>query len=300
MTLPVVPPGPLSMSQIDTELQQGATTLITLNDTNVRTLAGVTTPASQISFTNFSGKAYTVAGNSGILTSGSSYTLPSTSGLTIKVLVIAGGGGGGGGTGRNSNYQGWNTGGGGGGGGGNAYVTSISVTPGQAVSFSIGGGGGAGNPTNGQYGGGSDGSGGSSTSVVVNGSTVASVSGGGGGTLSANYDAPPGGTAGTITTGSSTGVSIYAGSSPGYNTQVGGTSAYGYQINTTVGLSIGSIITLGTQGVGHGVGGGPATAGTIYGAGGGGGGSCQSDQTFDGNQYAAAGTGGAVFIWWGY
>ena len=83
MTLPVVPPGPLSMSQINTEIQQSSTALISLIDTTVRTVAGVTTPGSQISFTNFSGKAYTVAGNSGILTSGSSYTLPATSGLTL-------------------------------------------------------------------------------------------------------------------------------------------------------------------------------------------------------------------------
>ena len=85
MTLPVVPPGPLSMSQINTEIQQSSTALISLNDTTVRTVAGVTTPGSQISFTNFSGKAYTVAGNSGILTSGSSYTLPATSGLTSGI-----------------------------------------------------------------------------------------------------------------------------------------------------------------------------------------------------------------------
>ena len=298
MTLPVVPPGPLSMSQIDTELQQGATTLITLNDTNVRTLAGVTTPASQISFTNFSGKAYTVAGNSGILTGGSSYTLPSTSGLTIKILLISGGGGGGGGTGRNSSQSGYDTGGGGGGSGGNGYAT-VSVTPGQSLTFSIGGAGSAGNPNNGNYGGGSDGTAGGATSVTINGTTY-TCSGGGGGQLSGNFNAPYGGAAGG-TTGSGYALSPAAGSSAPYNTRVAGAGGRGYNISTTIGNSLSSIITAGTNGyTSTGGASGPSTTGVTYGVGGGGGGSCQSDETRNGAQYAANGSQGAVFIWWGY
>lgn len=298
MTLPVVPPGPLSMSQINTEIQQSSTALISLNDTTVRTVAGVTTPNSQISFTNFSGKAYTVPGNSGILTSGSSYTLPATSGLTVNILFIAGGAGGGGGTGRNANYNGWNTGGGGGGSGGNGYQTAISVTPGQSISFSIGGGGSAGQWRDGVYTSGSNGGTGGTTSVTINGTTY-SCSGGSGGLVAPN--ASGGGAGGTGGIGYA--IAPTSGGSAGSGNQIGGFGAKGYTINTTVGLSIGSIIGYGNSGQSWGPfqsGSQPATAGTIYGAGGSGGGSCQSDQTFTGNQIAAAGTSGAVFIWWGY
>jgi hypothetical protein len=38
----------------------------------------------------------------------------------------------------------------------------------------------------------------------------------------------------------------------------------------------------------------------VYGAGGGGGGCSQSDVYNYNNIFASVGTGGAVFIWWGY
>ena len=139
MTMPAS--GAMSMSAINVELGLSSTAQISMNDTAVRTLFGKSSGA--ISHSDGYGKAYTVAGNSGVLTGGSSYTLPSTSGLTINVLVIGGGGGGGGGSGRSS-FAGYFTGGGGGGSGGNAYATGIPVTPGQSVSISIGGAGGAG------------------------------------------------------------------------------------------------------------------------------------------------------------
>lgn len=53
MALP--PSGPISMSQINTELAVPATTLISLNQTNARALAGV--PAGMISLSNFYGKS---------------------------------------------------------------------------------------------------------------------------------------------------------------------------------------------------------------------------------------------------
>jgi len=101
------------------------------------------------------GKPYVIPANSGIITSGSSYTLPVTTGTSIKVLAIAGGAGGGGGSGRSS-FAGFFDGAGGGGAGGNAYAT-VSVTPGQVITFSIGGAGGAGTSRDGIYTGGSNG-----------------------------------------------------------------------------------------------------------------------------------------------
>jgi len=53
MTLPV---GQISLSQVNVELQQGATTTISLNQTNVRSLAGV--PSGQISMSNLQGKSF--------------------------------------------------------------------------------------------------------------------------------------------------------------------------------------------------------------------------------------------------
>jgi len=147
MTLPAS--GPISLSQVNTELLiSPSTTLITMNDSGVRFLTG-TSAGTTDSMQQLLGKSYVIAANSGILTSGSSYTLPQTSGTTIKVLAIAGGAGGGGGSGRSS-YSGFFDGAGGGGAGGNAYAT-VTVTPGATVSFSIGSAGGAGASRDGVY-----------------------------------------------------------------------------------------------------------------------------------------------------
>ena len=297
MTLPVTPGSSLSLSQVNTEILVSSTATISLNDANVRFVAGRQTAGSSVSFSDLGGKSYVIAANSGILTSGSSYTLPATSGTSIKILFIAGGAGGGGGSGRNSNYNGFNSGAGGGGSGGNGYAT-VSVTPGQSLSFSIGGGGGAGASRDGNYSAGSGGGAGSTTSVTINGTTY-SCSGGSGGAVAPNLS---GGSAGG-TGGAGYAISPTAGGTATAETSTGGFGAKGYTINTTVGLSIGSIIGYGNSGRSWGPfesGSQPATAGTVYGAGGSGGGTCQSDQTFTGNQNAAGGTAGAVFIWWGY
>jgi len=243
------------------------------------------------------GQPFVIPGNSGILTSGSSFTLPSTSGTKIKVLAIAGGAGGGGGSARGPYYSGFDTGGGGGGAGGNAYVANVAVTPGQTINFSIGSAGGAGSARDGIYTAGSNGGNGGVTYITVNSTTVAYATGGVGGLVSPNAS---GGSAGGETTGSPLITPVAGGSASG-GTQNGGYGANGYAINTTVGS--GTILTYGNIGTAStGFGSGPSQTGTIYGAGGGGGGTCQSDQggQQNGAQNAASGSGGAVFIWWGY
>jgi len=55
MTLPVT--GPISLNNVNVELGLAGTTLISLNQANVRTLAGVPTPLSTISMNNLRGKS---------------------------------------------------------------------------------------------------------------------------------------------------------------------------------------------------------------------------------------------------
>jgi len=294
MTLPAS--GPISLSQVNTELQLSSTATISLNDANVRTLFNRS--FGTISMSDGYGKAYTVAGNSGILTSGTSFTLPSTSGLTIGVIAIGGGAGGGGGSGRTS-YSGYFTGGGGGGAGGNSYRTLISVTPGQTISFSVGSGGSAGSARDGVYSGGSNGGNGANSYVAVNGTLVAIASGGIGGLVSPNAT---GGDAGYTSAGTQL-ITPVAGGVAANGATTGGQGARGYELNTTLAASsVSAILTSGNYGTISGAAGSgvPPTAGTIYGAGGGGGGCAQSDIQNSANIASNAGTTGAVFIWWGY
>ena len=298
MTLPVS--GPISMSQVNTELLiTPSTTLITMNDSGVRFLTG-TSSGTTDSMQQLLGKSYVIAANSGILTSGSYYTLPQTSGTTIKIIAIAGGGGGGGGSFRNAANAGYNVGAGGGGAGGNVYLSSVTVTPGQTIYFSIGGGGAGGAPGYGVYSPTPQpGSIGTQTTVTVSGSVVAQANAGGGGAQSPTATA---GSAGSAGTGSQY-LSVSAANDGYSNNQFvgqGGVGAIGYSINTTVGASISSILTYGSAGATYYAGGPASTASTVYGAGGGGGGTCQADQQSYQNAYPAAGTVGAVFIWWGY
>jgi len=293
MTLPAS--GPISMANVNTELQRSSTTTVSLNDTIVRTLFGV--PSGQISMSNGYGKAYTIPGNSGILTSGSSFTLPTTSGLTISVLIIGGGGGGGGGSSRTF-AAGFTTGGGGGGSGGNVYESNISVTPGQSVTFNIGGGGAGGAPRDGVFTSGGSGFSGGSSSVTVNGSVVAVATPGYGGIVSPTGT---GGSGGSFAAGGAPQLASSSGADAGSGTTIGGLGAKGYTINTTVGLSIGSIIGYGLTGTAGAENSGQyGVSGTVYGAGGTGGGCSQSDVYNYNNIFSTAGTAGAVFIWWGY
>jgi hypothetical protein len=254
------------------------------------------TGASSAKAYGFGGQVV-IPGNSGILTSGTSYVLPITSGQIIKVIVVAGGGGGGGGSGRTS-FAGYFTGGGGGASAAAAYATNILVTAGQTINFSIGSAGTAGSPRDGIYTSGSSGGTGGTTSVTVNSTVVARVFGGTGGLVSPNAT---GGSGGSVSTGTQI-LSTTAGGAAAGGATTGGQAARGYTITTTVGTALGSIVGYGNYGTisgaeGSGV---PPTPGTIYGAGGGGGGCAQSDVFNPGNISPNAGTTGAVFIWWGY
>lgn len=241
-----------------------------------------------------------IAGNSGILTSGSSYTLPLTSGTFINILVIGAGAGGGGGSGRIPTWSGYSTGGGGGGAGGNAYALNVPVVPGQTISYSIGSAGSAGDSRNGIYSSGSGGGSGGTTSVTVASVLKAAATGGSGGAVSPGGG---GGSAGSASTGTQL-LSPTAGSTALTDTYTGGNGGNGYTINTTVGLSLASILTLGSAGYGGvGYSGGVNATSVAYGGGGGGGGCAQTDRCFEWNcsgVYPAAGAAGAVFIWWGY
>lgn len=293
------------MADVNTELQLSSTATISLNDTNVRTLFAV--PSGAISMSDGYGKAYVIPGNSGLLQSGTSYTLPSTSGNKINVLVIGGGGGGGGGSGRTS-YAGYFTGGGGGGAGGNAYALNIPVTPGQSVVFNVGGGGSAGAARDGIYSSGSNGTAGGFTAVTVNSTVVALAGGGAGGLVSPNAT---GGAAGGASVGTAL-LGANAGGTAPDGTTYGGIGAKGYAINTAIGNSLAAILTYGANGVTYPEGSGNYNvAGGQFGGGGSGGSCAQSDVYSAAPIYATPGLGystaasptgpaGLVFIWWGY
>jgi len=302
MTMPAS--GPISFSQLQTEF--GGTNPIGLNEyysggVNIPASGtGIGIPASgALSMSMFYGKTDIVPGNSGVITSGSSYTLPLNAGPSINVLVVGGGGGGGGGSNRRTN-AGYITGGGGGGGGAAPYVLNIPVTPGQVVTFSIGGGGGAGGKRDGVYTGGSNGGRGGSTIFYVNGAAKAQATGGYGGAVSPNQTA---GVSGEVILGRFvTGFPANNGLGAVLNTSIGGFGARGFNINTTVGVTApNGLLTYGVFGTAGGPGSGiPCVPGTGHGGGGTGGGTAQGDEQNSRNADASAGRGGAIFIWWGY
>ena len=115
MTLPAS--GPISLSQVNVELELSATATISLNQANVRRLAGV--PSGQISMQDLRGKSNDVS---------------------VQYLVVAGGGGGGN---NDSNASG-------GGGAGGLLTNTIAVpaTASYLVTVGAGGPGGANNGSN--------------------------------------------------------------------------------------------------------------------------------------------------------
>lgn len=162
--------GPISLSQVNTELGIGSTTNISLNQANVRSLAGVA--SGIISMSNLRGKSnaqtYTFAYTGG----NQSFTIPA--GKTSMIVKLWGAGGGAGFIST-------------GGGGGYAQST-VSVSGGQVYTIAVGGGGigwnnaGANGFPDG-YGTANigTGGGGGSTSVTGNGAAIYAAGGGGGG-----------------------------------------------------------------------------------------------------------------------
>ena len=239
------------------------------------------------------GTSYVIANNSGVLTTGSSYTLPSTSGTTIKIICIGGGGGGGGGSSRPINVTGA------GGGGADIRYATATVTAGGTVTYSIGAAGAQGGPRDGPFSGGASGGPGGTTSVSIGASVVVTAPGGGGGEV-ARLDSTPstGGYAGSGGTGTQI-LTPNAGSNGNVTGGVGsgGASARGYSINTTVGATtVASYGAVGAGGIGQSNSSGQT--GTTYGGGGGGGGNNGTNNLAGMNP--APGATGIVFIYWGY
>ena len=211
--------------------------------------------------------------------SSGTYTVP-TGVTSIQYLVVGGGGGGGGATSGASN------GGSGGGAGGMLYGT-MSVTPGQTISYSVGAGGTGGTSSGGAAGAGNNSTFGSLTAVgggygIQSGSAATGGSGGsgggsaGGGTAGSGTSGQGnnGGVGGSSATGGGGGAGAVGGISP--SGQVGGAGGAGLTwINGTTyagGGGGGGYDSAGSGGSGGGgAGGNSGTAGTANTGGGGGG-----------------------------
>lgn len=126
--------GALSFSAINVELLNTSTQLLSIDDPNTRVVAGITTPQSVISLSDFYGKSrphatveWFTAG------AGNSFTVP----YGVKTVLISGAGGGGG-------AAGWHIGGycqnsAPGGAGGMVYQVSVAVSPGDVITATVGG-----------------------------------------------------------------------------------------------------------------------------------------------------------------
>lgn len=134
--------GPISLGgsttgqSINLELGQSATAQVSLNDSNVRTLAGVASGAIVMP-TNFYGKSAAVVGQATYTTAGN-YTWVCPTGVTSVSFVVVSSGGAG--------YEGgrctcpccyWVWGGGGGGGGGLGYANNYPVSAGNSYTVIV-------------------------------------------------------------------------------------------------------------------------------------------------------------------
>jgi hypothetical protein len=342
----------MNASDINRELGLTTNAQISIGGAVPRGLAGVASGVIRQA-ADYYGKANLTPGNGGLFTASTTFTVPSSSGGTLKILSIGGGGGGGGGTNRCAVYLYV---GGGGGGSGEITLKTVSVTPGTVLTITVGSGGSAGGQRDGQYGGGAAGGTGGTTTVKNGATVLAGAGGGSGGALSQqpaqrpildNYsahfnqtiiDTAPsailaaggaGGSGGGGSSGYTNPFASVAGNGTSYAGATymgGGDGGRGYNINTTSGVatpySTGSAGRGGQGNIGPQVqldrgyyyftgqtgckGGQPAggnyiaLAGSTYGGGGGGGGMDNEYCGTTGKATGVAGSGGAVFIWWGY
>jgi hypothetical protein len=239
--------------------------------------------------------------SSGIITASGTYTMPLISGQTVTahIIAIGGGGGGGGGSGRTFSYGYWH--GGGGGGGGGYSIASINLSYPDVLHITIGAGGAAGAMRDGQFSSGSNGGTGGNTWVTKNvlPSYLVYAYGGTGGinspTGSGGAGGSSGGIAGLAASTAAEGSTTYA---EGGGNTVGGFGAPGFLLDSTTGTTspyrqstVYGTATHENSGI-------YPTPGEGYGAGGSGGGCAQSDVYDYQNAIAAAGSGGAVMIWW--
>ncbi len=138
----------------------------------------------------YEGKAYVLGGVDCSTTGGTSYTSANTYTYTVPTgvtnLIVKAWGAGGGGGGGSSNGDGGN------GGGGGYTQSTLSVTPGENLTVTVGegGGGGGGNSS------GDGGGGGGYTSIYRGGTPLLIASGGGGGGGGDNSSGTPGGQGG--------------------------------------------------------------------------------------------------------
>jgi hypothetical protein len=170
--------GSTTNRSINLELGRSATATSSLNESALRTLAGVASGA--ISLSNFYGKSNFSPTNV-VRTSGTGATETVPSGA-VSVRIRAYGGGGGGGT--NINYSG-------GGGGGGFVEATYSCSGGQTLTYTVGGQVAAGN-------------GGAASTVTSGTLSITSISAGGGGAGSGSNFAPGIGGAGGAASGGST------------------------------------------------------------------------------------------------
>lgn len=197
-------------------------------------------------------------------------------GVTSIQVEAWGGGGGGGGAANTANYRGA-------GGGGGAYqkVTSLTVTPGQTYTVTIGNGGTAGTTS-------INGGAGGNTTLVLGASTLFTANGGGGGQTQTSATLPTAGIGGTGTFNGGNGFTGTTGSGGGGGGGAG-TSTNGITATSATGAAAGTGGT-GTGGNGGACGGGAGgegCAGANYGGAGGGG---------NKNKVGGAGAGGYMKI----
>lgn len=124
--------GNVTGRSINLELSRAFDARVSLNDANVRSLAGIL--SGTISLENFYGKSVYIYGQEEF-TSPGTYTWVCPQGVTAVSVVCIGGGGGGD---AGSDLVGV---GGGGGGGGLAFRNNITVIPGQSYTVVVGAGG---------------------------------------------------------------------------------------------------------------------------------------------------------------
>ena len=267
---------PVSVAQ---ELGLSLTATISMNDSNVRTLAGVGGSGTAWSMNALYGKsAYTPAlrVDQSTAQSGTTFAVPAgtPSGTVYTYLMV---GGGGASTGAASNKAEVSR---GGGGGGQVLTGTFTVSSGQVITFTVGAGGAGGTTGAGSAGGGSS----IQTSTLNSGVTVTAAGGN-----PTNATTTTGGSSGSGNSGG-TGVSSGAGGgggqgAAGSNGSAGAGGNGGNGTSTTVG---GTAYALGGGGGGGGVG-GSGTGGT---GGGGDGGNADPCGFADPGVNGSAGTGG--------